>query len=120
MGGGLFVMIALSLSGCWGSEPALTTHQLQKLDPALRTLLEEDRSEHDLPSSTRPDGTVVYSVFLRTSDVDAVRNAQIPINSTSGDILTARLSIDQIRRAARVEAVTSIRSSGAATPDANE
>lgn len=59
-------------------------------------------------ASERDDGTTVYSVILRSDQPAALREAGLPVNSIQGEIVTARLSIEQIRKAARLEAVRKI------------
>lgn len=89
---------------------------MNKLDPTLQRLIGgEDPSTLDVPSRTRSDGTTVYSVLVRTDDLSAIREAGLPTNSASGPVATARWSIDEIRRAARLPAVRSIEASGRAT-----
>lgn len=114
----LFAFV-VAAAGCEGSKQSLTDQQLGKLDPALRSLLQEGDSGRRLSSTTRSDGTVAYAVFIRATDAEQVREAGIPVNSTSGKILTARLSTKEIRKAARLDAVTSIERSGEATQHAN-
>jgi len=118
MGG--ILLIIVGVAGCGGSSQSLTDSQLQKLDPALERLIRGENPERTLSTTTRSDGTVAYSVFLRATDAEKVREAGIPINSASGNILAARLSKAEICRAARLDAVTSIESSGEATQHANE
>lgn len=118
----VFVLIFLmaAIAGCGGSRHSLTEGQLAKLDPALRRLVQGRSSDPSIPSTTRPDGTVAYAVFMRVTDADPIREAGLPINSVSGNVLTARLSKPELRKAVRLDAVTSIESSGEATPQANE
>jgi len=115
----LVLFFLIVATGCGGSKRSLTENQLGKLDPTLRRLVQEDAPEPPIPSTTRPDGTVAYAVFIRVTDAVRVREAGLPINSVSGNVLTARLSKSEIRKAARLSAVTSIESSGEAFPQAN-
>ena len=113
------LFLAVAIAACGGSEQALTKGELEKLDPSLRRLVQGSTPQREIPSTTRPDGTVAYAVFIRTTDAERVREAGIPINSMSGNILTARLSTSELRKAVRLDAVTSIESSGEASPQAN-
>ena len=113
------VALSVAVAGC-GSSSKLTEDELQKLDANLRLLVQGKTPEGDLSSTVRSDGTTVYSVFIRATNPSRVREARIPINSTSGNVLTARLSVDEIRRAARLETVTRIESSGQAKPHPGE
>jgi hypothetical protein len=111
-------LMALALAGCAGNEKALTEAELSKCSPSLRALLQgrEPRSVRPVPQSTRADGATVYPVLIRTADPEAVREAGIPLNSVQGPVATARLTLDQIRTAARLEAITRIEASGRSFP----
>jgi hypothetical protein len=113
------LLLAVVVAACGGSEQALTKGELEKLDPALRRLVQGSTPQGAIPSTTRPDGTVAYAAFIRATDAERVREAGLPINSVSGNILTAWLSTSELRKAARLEVVTSIESSGEASPQAN-
>lgn len=117
--GASLLVLSLAVTGCGGSDQVLTKEELEKLDPDLRRLVQGSAPQQAIPSTTRPDGTRAYSVFIRATDAERVREAGLPINSVSGNILTARLSTSELRKAARLEAVTSIESSGEASPQAN-
>jgi hypothetical protein len=54
-------------------------------------------------------------VIVGAADPEAVRASGLPLGSWSGDAATARMTVKQIRRAARMEAVESIRLSGRAS-----
>lgn len=103
--------------GCGGSKPALTEAQMEKLAPALqRVVNDEAPAGMPLRTETRADGATVYPVMLRITNVDAVRQAGIPLNSVQGRVATARLSASELRRAARLDAVTQIAPSGQSFP----
>ncbi len=91
---------------------------MQTLDPALQRLLRgEARGMDRYRTSTRDDGTTVYSVLLRSNNPEALRDAGLPLNSVQGDIVTARLSLEQLRTAARLEAVQRIENPTEASPN---
>jgi hypothetical protein len=103
------MLLIIVATGCGGSSQSLTDSQLQKLDPALQRLVQGESHGMDRYStSKREDGKTAYSVILRSNEPEALRKAGLPLNSVQGDIITARLTIAQIRKAARLEAVRKI------------
>lgn len=100
-------------AGCGGSKEALSEAEMQKLTPPLQQVVQGNTPSgpQQLQTQTRADGTVAYLVLLRVTDADAVREAGIPVNSVQGPVATARLSADELRRAAKVDAVTRIEAS---------
>lgn len=115
---GSLLFLSMGLSGCANSEQVLTEDQMQKLDPALQRLIHgESRGMDRYSTSTRNDGVTVYSVILRSNTPEALRKADLPLNSVQGNVITARLSIPQIRTAARLEAVQRIENPTATTPN---
>lgn len=105
-------------AGCGSAENTLSDAEMDKLAPALQRVVQGDPSAtpQRLPTETRPDGTTAYVVLVRMSDADAVRKAGIPINSVQGSVATARLSVGELRKAARLDAVTRIEPSGESFP----
>lgn len=107
----------LGMGACTNSESALTDSQREKLDPALQRLVEGgDPTMDRYSTSESDDGTTVYSVILRSDDPSALREAGLPINSVRGDIVTARLTVSQIREAARLDAVRRIENPSQMSP----
>lgn len=88
----------------------LSAGQKQRLAPSLRRLV---RGEEQTPNPVEPvgtrDGAPVYGVMIECSDPAALREAGVPLVSVQGTLITARLTLDQIRTAAAVDAVQSIR-----------
>jgi len=106
----------MAASACGGAE-ALSSEEMDKLSPALQRVVQGDEPPplSDLVTATR-DGETVYAVILRVTDAQAVREAGIPLNSVQGSVATARLTVDQIRDAARVTEVARIEESGRVRP----
>ena len=106
------VLLTLSLGcvcGCSGGTPTLTASEMQKLDPALQRLLQGETLAIDhYSTSERGDGTTLYSVIIRSDQPDALEKAEIPTPSVQEDVITARLTTDEIRRAAQLDAVRRI------------
>jgi len=112
----LVVILTLSAAACGGGD-ALTDDQMRKLAPALQKVVkgEDPPPMANLVTATK-DGATVYAVILRVSDGTAVRDAGIPLNSVQGSVATARLTVGQIREAARLAAVDRIEPSGRTQP----
>jgi hypothetical protein len=106
----------MAASACGGAE-ALSNEEMNKLSPALQRVVqgEDPPPLSDLVTATR-DGETVYAVILRVTDAQAVREAGISLNSVQGSVATARLTVDQIRDAARVPEVARIEESGRVRP----
>lgn len=86
--------------------PTLTDTQKKRIGPRLKRLIRGETSEPQ-PVGQRGQASI-YEVILRCDDPDALRNADIPLSSVQGNVITARLSIDQILKAATVDAVGGI------------
>jgi hypothetical protein len=110
----LYSLLVISL-GLWAalhcSSPLnLSREETEKLDRPLQRLV---RGEHindaDYSMYTTEDGIKKYGIIMYASDPDPVRQAGIEINSVSGEIITAKVSIAEIRKLVLLPAVTSIR-----------
>lgn len=108
-----------------GGQDSLNAMQKKRLGPALRRLLTGDTlSRPGGIRKTRPvgerEGEQVYSVLIEGADTGTLagtlQDANIPLVSAAGGVVTARLTADQIRRAASIEDVRRIRFPGQATP----
>ena len=94
----------------------LTTAQRNRIGPRLQQLLTSKARPYRVePVGTR-DGTPIYSVTIRSSDAEAFREAGLSVTSVQGDIITARLTVEEIRRAATVPSVQAIRAAGEVQP----
>lgn len=115
----LLLFLFFVLMGCAGgaSEGALTEKEKRTLDQKLQRVVQGDTSAAEQERiGTTKRGEGIYAVFIRVSDPEAFRESSIPVNSWSGSIATARLTVEQLRRAARMEVVESIRLGGRAHP----
>jgi hypothetical protein len=108
---------AAALGGCAGSGRAggLTEAEMSKLGATLQRIVRGEEGGEEEKAGTTADGRAVYPVIVRAADPEAVRASALPVGSWSGDVATARLTVEQIRRAARMQAVASIRLSGRAS-----
>ncbi len=112
----LIVLGLLGLLSCAGPGP-LTHAERDKLDPLLQSLLDDDSpSRIGIDVSYRPDGTAAYAVIVRSQKPDDIRALGITIASVFGDILTVRVSKEELITLARLTSVRAIQSSGMDSP----
>lgn len=91
-------------------QTALAADQKNRIGPTLQRLMRGDRRvERRVEPVGQRDGAPVYSVTIECDRPSALRAAGLPLTSVQGDVITARLTLDQIRVAATVEAVQIIR-----------
>lgn len=77
-----------------------------KLDPALMKLLEgEAVNDSDYDVNVRSDGVKEYSVIIRSNNVDDLKSAGIRVGSTVSDIITARVTVQELRKALGIPSV---------------
>jgi hypothetical protein len=101
------VLLVLLVS-CRGSRE-LSSVELSKLTPGLQALLTEERVPDELyDTSIAPDGTKEYGVIVRSGNADELRAAGIKVQSVIGDIITARVSKEQLRTLVALPSVKSI------------
>lgn len=106
----LLLLLALAVLAAPACTPSrLTAAEEAKLDPALQALLHQaGLPDARYTTMQRADGTMAFSVILRVDDAEAVRAAGLPLRSVVGDVATAFLTREEIRRAARLAAVRHI------------
>ncbi|MEJ2636479.1 MAG: hypothetical protein P8184_14450 [Calditrichia bacterium] len=106
-----FSIPALLMTDC-SPKSRLTPEAKAKLDPSLQKLLMTGKGDpNHYGINTLPDGSRVYSVIIRTNDPEALRKAGIKVGSVFGDVVTARLTIKELRKVAEMPAVRSIENS---------
>lgn len=92
------------------SASTLTDAQKKRIGPRLRRLI---RGEEAGPRPVEAVGTrgdaPVYGIIIYCDDAGALRDAGIPLSTVQGEIISARLTINQIREAATIEVVDAIR-----------
>jgi hypothetical protein len=107
----LFILV-----GCSGTRE-LTEMERQKLDPPLIMLLRGDSaSGSDLEIGLRKDGTKEYSVIIRSKDVEEIKQAGIQIGSSFNDVITARVSILELRKILGLASVRAVQASSKNRP----
>lgn len=99
----------LSVIAMCSSSSNLSAEQMAKLDAPLQRLVSgSGQLSHLLTEVQSPDGEARYAVILRVTDAAAVKSSGLPIASTAGTIMTARLTVSEIRRAAGMAAIVAV------------
>ena len=104
-----FMTAALLLICACSSGPELTKEERAKLDPALSKLFSGsgfDEKEYDV--GTRTDGVKEYEVIIRASKADELQAAGIRLQSNFGPVLTARVTLSELRKVLSMSSVRSV------------
>jgi hypothetical protein len=87
----------------------LTREEAAKLDPVLHKIfLSGESDESQLDVGRRKDGEKEYAVIIRTSDVEALRSSGITPGSVFDDVVTARVTKNELRKVLRLSAVRAV------------
>ena len=107
----------ISVSGCAEQDPntALSDTEKAKLSPVLQQVVSGNAAASEATPLQRA-GKPVFLVFIRTNDPDALQAEGLSIGSISGQVVTARLTVDQLRQATRLKSVKEIQLGGQADP----
>jgi hypothetical protein len=98
----------LSLTAC-SSTSDLSKEERAKVDPAIMRLLSGDGvDEKEYDVGTRSDGAKEYEVIIRANTTEDLRSAGIKTLSAFGNVLTARLTLPELRRILRLTSVWSV------------
>jgi hypothetical protein len=98
----------LCLVGC-GSTSGLTPEERSKLDPAItRLLTAADVDERAYDVGVRSDGVKEFGVIFRTIAADELKSAGAKVQSVIGDIVTARVSLAELRTIIKLRSVRSV------------
>jgi hypothetical protein len=103
----IFPLLGLLLFSCSGAR--LSDVERSKLDPALQRLLSGERvveSEYD--TAIRPDGSKEYALVVRSSNVDELKKAGIQVSSVFGDVVTVRVTLEELRKVVALSTVRSV------------
>ena len=99
------------LPGC-SSTTGLTEVERQKLDPQLTMVLRGDIvADSDLDAGVRKDGSKEYGVIIRSQNVEEIKQAGIQIGSAFSDVVTARVTIPELRKILSLTSVRAVQSS---------
>ena len=109
MGKALLLGVVLLL-GC--ARPVPTDREMAKLDPPLQRLVTgENVAESEYDVSDRSSGEKEYGVIIRSSNPEELKTAGIPINAVMGDVITARLTISELKKALTIPSVRALQNS---------
>lgn len=104
----VLAFLSVSFYAC-SSTPPLTDHEMAKLHPQVQRLLAgEVVPELDKASSLRPDGARVYELIVRTTKPEEVRSIGIAPQSQFGELLTVRVTSEEIVKLARLPSLIAI------------
>lgn len=87
----------------------LSDAERAKLDPALQRLLAQERvvqSEYD--ATVRPDGSKEYGLVVRSNNADEIKKAGISVSSVFGDVITVRVTVEELRKLVGLSSVRSV------------
>ena len=85
--------------------------------PALMMLLSGDRiSDSDYYAGTRSDGTKEFAVIIRSKNADELKNVGIQIGSAFDDVITARVTIQELRKILSLQSVRAVQASSKNRP----
>ena len=94
----LMVVMALFSLCCCGSRE-LTPEERAKLEPRLIAFLADESGAGELYDMTqRADGTKEYGVVVRCTNPEELRSAGIHVRSVLGDVVTASVTREELRR----------------------
>lgn len=108
----------LGLVACSGSQDspsgverdsALSEVERSKIDPDLLRLMTDSVKVTDVPAVQGGGGTWFYAVWVQAQDLDALASAGVSTDSLRDGEVWTRLSLDEVREVARLQAVTGIR-----------
>jgi hypothetical protein len=112
-----FLLLVSGIFVSCSSGNNLTKQEKSKLDPSLQRLLKDEViADKNYNVRVAENGSKMYGVIIRCSDATQLEQAGIPVNSVSGDIITAKLSIEQIRKVVTLPAVSSVENSTKSYP----
>jgi hypothetical protein len=100
-------VLLVSCSGAY----RLTDVERSKFDPAVQRLLLHERvveSEYD--TSVRPDGSKEYGLVVRSNNAEEIKKAGIRVASVFGDVVTVRVTLDELRKLVGLSSVRSVQS----------
>jgi len=104
-------VICLLLVSCSGAKQ-LSDNERSKLDPAVQRLLTRERVvESDYDSTVRPDGSREYGLVVRGGNADEVKKAGIRVSSVFGDVMTVRVTLEELRKLVGLSSVRSVQNS---------
>ncbi len=112
----MIAFCCLALAACSGSMH-LTDLERSKLDPVLARLFEGNAvNDSDYETNFRSDGEKEYGVIIRSDNVDEIKAAGIRVGSATGDVITARVTIVELRKVLGISSVRAVQNSTRSYP----
>ena len=90
--------LLLSLCAC-SSASDLSIEERAKVDPAIMRLLSAtgfDEADYDV--GVRPDAVKEYGIIIRANNMNELQSVGIKIQSVFGNVITARLTLAELRK----------------------
>lgn len=110
-------VVACFFFACDSMKP-LSPSEKAKLDPQLLMLLQsENIVESDYSISTRADGATQYAVIIRGSNPEELRAAGIALQAVIGDVMTARVTKEELRKILTLPSVRAVENSSKDFPN---
>ncbi len=102
-------MLLMVLAACTSSVE-LTEAEKAKFDARLQPLItgQAEIVESDYDVTTGKDGKKIYGIIIRGSSADDIRKLGIEVNSALGEIITARCTIEEMKKIAKLPSVKAI------------
>jgi hypothetical protein len=111
----LFYLVFLSI-GCTSNQ-TLNKSEKEKLDPQLQQLLLTDNiSDSHYSVSVNQDGVKLYGVIIGAEKVDEILSLGITVNSVHGEMITAKLTTDEIRKIVKLNSVKYVKNTTRSYP----
>lgn len=108
----IIAVISIGLFSCRTAAP-LTDAEKAKLDSQLLALLQQhDVVDNDYVVSYRANGVKQYAVIIRSSNAGELRAAGVPVEAVVGDVITARVTREELRRLVALPSVRAVTNSG--------
>ena len=102
------ILLLFFVASCCGSRE-LSSSERAKLTPGLLALLTEESAPDALYDvSMRADGTKEYGIIVRSTNPDELRAQGIAVQSAIGDVITVRVSKEQLRSLLSLPSVRSV------------
>jgi hypothetical protein len=92
-----------------GHGKSLSREEMAKLDPGLQQLFAaQPPADAPYDVTVRSNGVKEYGVVIRSSSPQALRDAGIQVGSVFGDVVTARVSVDELRHVVSLPSVRAV------------
>ncbi len=92
-----------------GQANSLSREELAKLDPGLQQLFSQPPpSNSSYDASVRANGVKEYGVIIRSTSPQDLRDAGITLGSIFGEVITARVSVEELRRIVAIPTVRAV------------